>query len=69
MVNTRLQDLLAKEDRDKKSQPTAGRKRHDRFGTTGSVKFQVKRTPFFSLPQTVDPIHKAILFNIHHLTL
>ncbi|KAF9986256.1 Topoisomerase 1-associated factor 1 [Modicella reniformis] len=38
--NTQLQDLLNKEEREKQSQSTAGRKRHDRFGTTGEVRLQ-----------------------------
>ncbi|KAF8932695.1 Topoisomerase 1-associated factor 1 [Dissophora ornata] len=38
--NSQLQDLLNKEEKEKKSQSTAGRKRHDRFGTTGEVRLQ-----------------------------
>ncbi|KAK3818609.1 MAG: timeless protein-domain-containing protein [Benniella sp.] len=38
--NSQLQDLLEKEEREKKLKSTAGRKRHDRFGTTGEVRLQ-----------------------------
>ncbi|KAF9576908.1 Topoisomerase 1-associated factor 1 [Mortierella alpina] len=38
--NSALQDLLQKEEQQKKSQSTAGRKRHDRFGTTGEIRLQ-----------------------------
>ncbi|KAI7830304.1 timeless protein-domain-containing protein [Gamsiella multidivaricata] len=38
--NSQLQDLLNKEEKEKKLQSTAGRKRHDRFGTTGEVRLQ-----------------------------
>ncbi|KAF9115466.1 Topoisomerase 1-associated factor 1 [Mortierella sp. AM989] len=38
--NSQLQDLLMKEEKEKKSVSTAGRKRHDRFGTTGEVRLQ-----------------------------
>ncbi|KAF9285158.1 Topoisomerase 1-associated factor 1 [Mortierella alpina] len=38
--NSALQDLLQKEELQKKSQSTAGRKRHDRFGTTGEIRLQ-----------------------------
>ncbi|KAG0198538.1 Topoisomerase 1-associated factor 1 [Mortierella sp. GBA30] len=38
--NSQLQELLHKEELQKKSQSTAGRKRHDRFGTTGEVRLQ-----------------------------
>ncbi|KAF9950151.1 Topoisomerase 1-associated factor 1 [Mortierella alpina] len=38
--NSALQDLLQKEEMQKKSQSTAGRKRHDRFGTTGEIRLQ-----------------------------
>ncbi|KAG0052952.1 Topoisomerase 1-associated factor 1 [Gryganskiella cystojenkinii] len=64
--NTRLQDLLAKEAREKKAQPTAGRKRHDRFGTTGSVRLQdgttlvlhKKGALFTDFEQQLDDIKK-----------
>ncbi|KAF9207018.1 hypothetical protein BGZ49_001354 [Haplosporangium sp. Z 27] len=39
--NSQLQELLMKEEREKKTVSTAGRKRHDRFGTTGEVRLQV----------------------------
>ncbi|KAG0258250.1 Topoisomerase 1-associated factor 1 [Mortierella polycephala] len=38
--NPQLQDLLNKEEQERKSQSTAGRKRHDRFGTTGEVRLE-----------------------------
>ncbi|KAF9357916.1 Topoisomerase 1-associated factor 1 [Mortierella sp. AD094] len=38
--NSQLQDLLMKEEREKKQASTAGRKRHDRFGTTGEIRLQ-----------------------------
>ncbi|KAF9182982.1 Topoisomerase 1-associated factor 1 [Haplosporangium sp. Z 767] len=38
--NSQLQDLLNKEEQERKSQSTAGRKRHDRFGTTGEVRLE-----------------------------
>ncbi|KAF9412291.1 Topoisomerase 1-associated factor 1, partial [Podila epigama] len=38
--NPQLQDLLKKEQQAKASQSSAGRRRHDRFGTTGEVRLQ-----------------------------
>ncbi|KFH70850.1 hypothetical protein MVEG_03697 [Podila verticillata NRRL 6337] len=38
--NSQLQDMLNKEQQAKTSQSTAGRKRHDRFGTTGEVRLK-----------------------------
>ncbi|KAF9551130.1 Topoisomerase 1-associated factor 1 [Mortierella hygrophila] len=36
--NSKLEELLQKEEREKQAQSTAGRKRHDRFGTTGEAR-------------------------------
>jgi hypothetical protein len=41
MRNSKLEELLQKEEREKNSQSTAGRKRHDRFGTTGEARLTV----------------------------
>ncbi|KAG0026505.1 Topoisomerase 1-associated factor 1 [Podila clonocystis] len=38
--NSQLQDMLNKEQQAKANQSTAGRKRHDRFGTTGEVRLK-----------------------------
>ncbi|KAF9436980.1 Topoisomerase 1-associated factor 1 [Entomortierella beljakovae] len=38
--NLQLQELLMKEEREKNQVSTAGKKRHDRFGTTGEIRLQ-----------------------------
>ncbi|KAG0304905.1 Topoisomerase 1-associated factor 1 [Dissophora globulifera] len=67
MKNSQLQDLLKKEEKEKKSQSTAGRKRHDRFGTTGEVRLQdgtrmvlhQKGALFSSFETQLDTVKKA----------
>ncbi|KAF9585988.1 Topoisomerase 1-associated factor 1 [Lunasporangiospora selenospora] len=65
--NTQLQELLNKEAREKKSQSSAGRKRHDRFGTTGEVRLQdgtrmvlhQKGALFASFEEQLDTVKKS----------
>ncbi|KAI8359421.1 timeless protein-domain-containing protein [Mortierella sp. GBAus27b] len=65
--NTQLQELLQKEEREKKTQMTAGMKRHDRFGTTSEVRLQdgtrvvmhKKGSLFASFENHLDNVKKA----------
>lgn len=49
MRNSKLEELLQKEERDKNAQSTAGRKRHDRFGTTGEARLMVRHHTILDL--------------------
>ncbi|KAG0201291.1 Topoisomerase 1-associated factor 1 [Mortierella sp. NVP41] len=64
--NSKLEELLQKEEKEKKSQSTAGRKRHDRFGTTGEARLadgrrivlHQKGALFTSIENQLDSVKK-----------
>ncbi|KAF8948577.1 Topoisomerase 1-associated factor 1 [Haplosporangium gracile] len=64
--NSKLEELLQKEEREKQAQSTAGRKRHDRFGTTGEARLMDGRRMvlhrkgafFSSIEKQLDSIKK-----------
>ncbi|KAG0271557.1 Topoisomerase 1-associated factor 1 [Linnemannia exigua] len=65
--NSSLEELLQKEEREKQAQSTAGRKRHDRFGTTGEARLtdgrrvvlHQKGALFSSIDKQLDSVKKA----------
>ncbi|KAG9063735.1 Topoisomerase 1-associated factor 1 [Linnemannia hyalina] len=64
--NSKLEELLQKEEREKQAQSTAGRKRHDRFGTTGEARLtdgrrmvlHQKGALFSSIEKQLDNVKK-----------
>ncbi|KAF9154213.1 Topoisomerase 1-associated factor 1 [Linnemannia schmuckeri] len=64
--NSKLEELLQKEEREKQAQSTAGRKRHDRFGTTGEARLtdgrrmvlHQKGALFSSIEKQLDSVKK-----------
>ncbi|KAG0288438.1 Topoisomerase 1-associated factor 1 [Linnemannia gamsii] len=66
MRNSKLEELLQKEEREKNAQSTAGRKRHDRFGTTGEARLMdgrrmvlhQKGALFSSIEKQLDSVKK-----------
>ncbi|KAG0377054.1 Topoisomerase 1-associated factor 1 [Mortierella sp. AD032] len=65
--NSSLEELLQKEEKERQAQSTAGRKRHDRFGTTGEARLtdgrrvvlHQKGALFSSIDKQLDSVKKA----------
>ncbi|KAF9913350.1 Topoisomerase 1-associated factor 1 [Linnemannia zychae] len=65
--NSKLEELLQKEEKERKAQSTAGRSRHDRFGTTGEARLadgrrmvlHQKGALFSSIDKQLDSVKKS----------